>query len=386
MELFDVYPLMDLEPVTARGCTVTGHDGRTYLDLYGGHAVISVGHSHPHYLDRMRQQMGRIGFYSNAVRNPLQVELAALLGRSSGYGHYHLFLCNSGAEANENALKLASFHNGRAKVLAFSGSFHGRTSAAVACTHDATIQAPLNSGHQVVFAPLNDLVAAERAVDMDTAAVIVEGIQGVGGVHEPSFEFLHHLRALCDRTGALLVMDEVQSGYGRTGHLFAHQHSGVRPDLITVAKGMGNGFPIGGVLVHPSIKARYGLLGTTFGGSHLACAAALAVLEIIQAEDLVARAAEVGKHVLAALQAHATAISPRGRGLMLAFDVPGTSSAPLRQHLLTHERLLVGSAKPASTVRLLPPLVITQTEAQQALGALQRTLRLFVEPQDVMVQ
>ncbi|MFT3885060.1 MAG: aspartate aminotransferase family protein [Flavobacteriales bacterium] len=379
MELFDVYPLMDLEPVTAKGVRVQATDGRTYLDLYGGHAVISVGHAHPHYVERLTSQAKRIGFYSNAVRNPLQVELAHLLGEVSGLGEYALFLCNSGAEANENALKLASFHTGRKRIVAFTGAFHGRTSAAVAATDDPSIIAPVNSGHEVVFVPLNDAAAAEQAITTDTAAVIVEGIQGVGGVQIPTDEFLRALRALCDRSGALLILDEVQSGYGRSGDFFAFQRSGVQPDLITVAKGMGNGFPIGGVLVHSRIEAKHGLLGTTFGGNHLACAAAIAVLEIIREEALLANTRRVGDHLLHALAALPGVTDLRGRGLMIGLDLHGPSAA-VRNTLLKEHRLLVGSAKDKRTIRLLPPLTLTMADADEALAAFGAVLRSIPDP------
>lgn len=379
MELFDVYPLMDLEPVSASGVRVAATDGRTYLDLYGGHAVISVGHAHPHYVDRLTTQAKRIGFYSNAVRNPLQVELARLLGEVSGYAGYSLFLCNSGAEANENALKLASFHTGRKRVVAFQGAFHGRTSAAVAATDDPTIVAPINGGHEVVFLPLDDEAAAERAITADTCAVIIEGIQGVGGVHEPAPAFLRTLRDLCDRTGAVLVLDEVQSGYGRSGDFFAHQRSGIMPDLITVAKGMGNGFPIGGVLVHPTFQATHGLLGTTFGGNHLACAAAIAVLEIIRDGQLLANARTVGEHLRTGLATIPGIIDLRGRGLMLGIDLEGPSG-PVRQALLREHRLLVGSAKDKRTIRLLPPLTLSTAEATEAVAAFEAVLRSIPTP------
>jgi len=377
MELFDVYPLMDLEPVEAAGAWVTATDGHRYLDLYGGHAVISVGHSHPHYVERIAHQLRRIGFYSNAVRNPLQVELAQLLGEVSGCDAYRLFLCNSGAEANENALKLAAFHTGRKRIVAFSGAFHGRTSAAVAATDDPTIVAPVNAGHHVVFVPLNDADAAEAAIDHDTAAVIIEGIQGVGGVHAPTAEFLQHLRRCCDSAGAMLVLDEVQSGYGRSGDFFAFQHSGIEPDLITIAKGMGNGFPVGGVLVHPRIHARHGMLGTTFGGSHLACAAAIAVLEVIREEQLMARAERIGQRLHEGLHTLPGIRQLRGRGLMIGLDLPGPS-APARHALLHEERVIVGSAKDKRTVRLLPPLCLTEAEADQALHAFRSVLHRYI--------
>jgi len=373
MKPFDVYPLLDITPVSARGTRVVMADGQEYLDLYGGHAVISVGHSHPGYVQRVTEQLGRIGFYSNAVQNPLQVELAKLLGEVSGCAGYDLFLCNSGAEANENALKLASFHNGRKRIVAFQGAFHGRTSAAVAATDDPAIIAPVNAGHEVVFIPLNDADAAEKAITGETCAVIIEGIQGVGGVHGPSDDSLRHLRELCDRSGAVLILDEVQSGYGRSGDFFAFQRSGIAPDLITVAKGMGNGFPIGGVLVHPRFEAKHGMLGTTFGGSHLACAAAIAVLEILRDERLLRNATEVGAHLLDGLRGLPRMREVRGRGLMIGVELDGPS-APVRNALLREHHLMTGSAKDKNTVRLLPPLTLTMEEAERTLVAFRGVL------------
>ena len=287
MNLFEVYKLWDIEPVRGLDTKLWDKDGIEYTDMYGGHAVISVGHCHPHYVSMLTNQLGKLGFYSNAVQNSLQKELAEKLGKVCGYEDYSLFLCNSGAEANENALKTASFHTGKSKVLAFRKAFHGRTSGAVAATDNPKIQSPFNRTGNVVFSELNDLEAAGKELSKgDFAAVIIEGIQGVAGIYEPSADFLHGLRSLCDKYGCLLVLDEIQSGYGRTGKFFAHQHHGVRADIITTAKGMANGFPIGGVLLSPSVKAEYGMLGTTFGGNHLACTAALAVLDIIENEQI----------------------------------------------------------------------------------------------------
>ncbi len=376
MNLFDVYSLFPIEPVRARGCRVWDRDGREYLDFYGGHAVISIGHGHPHYRRAIKEQIDRIGFYSNSVQNPLQQTLAEKLGQLSGYEDYQLFLCNSGAEANENALKLASFHTGRSRIVAFRGAFHGRTSAAVAMTDNPNIQAPVNRGHEVTFLPLNDAGAAEAALaDGDVCAVIIEGIQGVAGIIEPEADFLRRLRELCDRSGTLLILDEVQSGYGRTGDFFAHQRASVRPDLITVAKGMGNGFPIAGVLIHPAIKPKTGMLGTTFGGNHLAAAAGLAVLEVIERENLMKNAAEMGER----LQSELTGLHPairevRGRGLMLGvtFDQP---VADLRKRLLHDFAVFTGAAADKHVLRLLPPLCVSPKDIDPFLEAFNRLLR-----------
>ena len=297
MTLFEVYKTWDIEPVRGLGTTLWDSEGNSYTDLYGGHAVISIGHSHPHYIKMLTEQLGRLGFYSNAVQNSLQKDLASRLGRASGYDDYRLFLCNSGAEANENAMKLASFATGKARILAFRRSFHGRTAGAVAATDNPAIRAPFNSAANVGFVELGDTEAVERELaGGEYAGVIIEGIQGVAGIYEPSDDFLRELRRLCDRYGAALILDEIQSGYGRSGLFFAHQRSGIRADLVTTAKGMANGFPIGGVLISPDFKASYGLLGTTFGGNHLACTAALAVLDVIENEHLVENAARVGEH------------------------------------------------------------------------------------------
>ena len=297
MNLFDVYPLFDINPVKAQGSWLWDDKGEKYLDLYGGHAVISIGHSHPHYVERITDQIRKIGFYSNSVQNPLQREFATKLGEISGYPDYQLFLCNSGAEANENALKVASFLTGRKKVIAFKKAFHGRTSGAVAATDNPKIVAPFNAGHDIVFVPLNDVAAFDAALNGDVAAVIIEGIQGVGGIQIPDDDFLRHLEVRCRENKTLLILDEIQSGYGRTGRFFAHQYVGIRPDLITTAKGMGNGFPIGGLLLHPDIKPWSGMLGTTFGGNYLASVAGLAVLEVMEKEYLVDNAAAVGEDI-----------------------------------------------------------------------------------------
>ena len=302
MELFDVYSLFDVTPVRAQGCTVWDDKGQEYLDLYGGHAVISVGHTHPHYVAALKAQLDKLGFYSNSVRNPLQEALAQRIGTVSGYGDYSLFLNNSGAESNENAAKLASFHTGKDRIIAFRKSFHGRTSGAVAMTDNPAIVSPFNAQHKVTFCELGDAAAVEAELARgDVAGVIVEGIQGCGGIHVPSQEFLQDLSRMCKRHGAVLILDEVQSGYGRTGKFFAHQWTGVRPDIITMGKGIANGFPCGGILIAPQFQARKGMLGTTFGGNYLACAAALAVLDIIEQEDLMANALSVGEHIMASL-------------------------------------------------------------------------------------
>ena len=369
MNLFDVYPLYPIEPVKGKGAYVYDKEGREYLDLYGGHAVISIGHAHPHYVKAVSEQVARLGFYSNSVENSLQSRLAELLGKASGYTDYSLFLCNSGAEANENALKLASFHTGKNKVLAFGKAFHGRTSGAVAATDNPKIVAPFNRTENVVFAPLNDIEAVERELSKgDFAAVIIEGIQGVAGIRMVEDDFLRSLREVTKRHSVLLILDEIQSGYGRTGRFFAHQYSGICPDIITTAKGMGNGFPIGGVLISPEIKPWHGMLGTTFGGNHLACAAAIAVLEVMEAEHLVENAATVGEYLLAELQKISAAKDVRGRGLMIGFDVEG-SGAEMRRRLLFEKGIFTGGAG-ASTVRLLPSLAITRDHADKFLNAL----------------
>ena len=368
MTLFNVYSLYPVEPVRGKGCFVYNAAGTEYLDLYGGHAVISIGHAQPDYVKAISEQAARLGFYSNSVENSLQTSLAEKLGRASGYGDYSLFLCNSGAEANENALKLASFQTGRAKVLAFSKAFHGRTSGAVAATDNPSIRSPFNGTPNVEFTPLNDLEAARaKLATREFAAVIIEGIQGVSGIHCPTDEFLRGLRAAATETGTQLVLDEIQSGYGRTGRFFAHQAAGIRPDLITTAKGMANGFPIGGVLIAPHFEARPGLLGTTFGGSHLACAAAIAVLEVIERDALVENAAEIGDYLLAELHKIGGLKEVRGRGLMIGIEIDG-SGPELRKKLLFDKHIFTGGAG-ASTVRLLPALCLTKEMADRFLTA-----------------
>lgn len=374
MTLFNVYSLYPVEPVRGKGCFVYNAAGTEYLDLYGGHAVISIGHAQPDYVKAISEQAARLGFYSNSVENSLQTALAEKLGRASGYGDYSLFLCNSGAEANENALKLASFQTGRAKVLAFSKAFHGRTSGAVAATDNPSIRSPFNGTPNVEFTPLNDLEAARaKLATREFAAVIIEGIQGVSGIHCPTDEFLRGLRAAATETSTQLVLDEIQSGYGRTGRFFAHQHAGIRPDLITTAKGMGNGFPIGGVLIAPHFEARPGLLGTTFGGSHLACAAAIAVLDVMEREKLVENAADTGEYLLGELRKADGPKEIRGRGLMIGIEIDG-SGAEFRKKLLFGKHVFTGGAG-ASTVRLLPALCLTRELADRFLDAFDATLR-----------
>uniref|UniRef100_UPI004056385A aspartate aminotransferase family protein n=1 Tax=Alistipes sp. TaxID=1872444 RepID=UPI004056385A len=374
MKLFDVYSLYDIEPVCGRGNYVYTADGTEYLDLYGGHAVISVGHAHPHYVDAVVQQVSQLGFYSNSVENSLQVRFAEMLGKASGYEDYSLFLCNSGAEANENAIKLASFHSGKSKVLAFSKAFHGRTSGAVAATDNPKIVAPFNRTENVEFVPLNDIEAVgAKLATGEFCAVLIEGIQGVAGIHCPTDEFLQQLREITTRYGVSLIIDEIQSGYGRTGDFFAHQHAGIRPDIITSAKGIANGFPMGAVLIAPHFEASKGMLGTTFGGNHLACAAAIAVLEIFERENLVANAREVGDYLLSELRKIPQLKEVRGRGLMIGMEIEGSASE-MRLRLLKEHHIFTGGAG-ATTVRLLPALSITRREADRFLAALKEQLK-----------
>ncbi len=368
MQLFDVYPLYDIEPVQAREVYLWDKNGVQYLDFYGGHAVISIGHGHPHYVRRLTEQLDHLGFYSNSVHIPLQKELAAKLGELSGCDDYQLFLCNSGAEANENALKLASFHNGRKLVLAFAGAFHGRTSAAVAATDNPKIRAPLNENHEVIFLPLNDETALQHAFQRDNiCAVIIEGIQGIAGIRLPEPKFLQKLQTLCAQSGALLILDEVQSGYGRSGKFFAHQFAGIRPDLITTAKGMGNGFPVAGLLISPKFKASHGLLGTTFGGNHLACAAAVAVLEVMAQEKLIDNSAKLGNYLLSELRRITKGVKEvRGRGLMIGIELEFGSDA-IRKKMLFEHRIFTGSSHAPNTIRLLPPLTLKPEHADRFL-------------------
>lgn len=374
MNLFDVYSLYDIEPVAGRGCEVFTADGTPYLDLYGGHAVISIGHAHPLYVQAIAEQVSKLGFYSNSVQNSLQTALAERLGRLSGYDDYALFLCNSGAEANENAMKLASFTTGRSKILALSGAFHGRTAGAVAATDNPNIRAPFNRTENVVFTPINDIEAARALLESgEFAAVIVEGIQGVSGIHEPSEEFVKALMTACKASGTLFIADEIQSGYGRTGRFFAHQHWGIRPDIITCAKGIANGFPAAAVLISPEIPARKGMLGTTFGGNHLACAAAIAVLDVMEQEKLMDNAAAVGQYLIDELSKLPQVTDVRGRGLMIGFEVEGVSGSELRRRLLFDHHVFTGGAGQA-TVRLLPPLSLSMEQAQHFITELKKTL------------
>ncbi len=373
MKTFDVYPLTKITPVKAQGSWLWDNKNEKYLDLYGGHAVISIGHSHPYYVEKITDQLNKIAFYSNSVINPLQEELAYKLGELSGYSNYNLFLCNSGAEANENALKLASFKNGRKKIIAFDKSFHGRTSLAVAATYDTSIQAEVNKTHEIIFLPLNDHEAILNSIDSTISAVIIEGIQGVAGIHTPTIEFLNLIRKKCDDTGAVMILDEVQSGYGRSGKFFAHQHAQVKPDLITTAKGMGNGFPVAGVLISEDFKAKYGMLGTTFGGNHLACAAAIAVLDVIKNEGLIDHAATIGDKWINDLKQIEGIKEVRGQGLMIGieFDFP---IAELKTALTNEHHLLVGTASNKNVIRLLPTLNVNQNDIDLFNSALSNVL------------
>ena len=373
MELFDVYSLFNVTPVRAKGCRVWDDKGQEYLDLYGGHAVISVGHCHPHYNEVLTDQLGKIGFYSNSVRNPLQEELARRIGIASGYEDYSLFLDNSGAESNENAAKLASFHTGRDRIVAFKRSFHGRTSGAVAMTDNPSIVSPFNAHHKVTFCELNDAAAVEAELAKgDVAGVIVEGIQGCGGIHVPAPGFLPELDRLCKKYGSVLILDEVQSGYGRTGKFFAHQWAGIRPGIITMGKGIANGFPCGGILIAPEFQARKGMLGTTFGGNYLACAGAIAVLDIIEREHLVENALAVGEYIKENIPASPRIKEVRGKGLMLGIEF-NEPVAPLRQALLYDKHIFTGVAG-QNMIRLLAPLCLTKAEADAFLTAFKEVL------------
>lgn len=365
MNLFDVYSLYDIEPVSGSGCHVFTADGTDYLDLYGGHAVISIGHAHPRYVKAVSDQVARLGFYSNSVINSLQERLADILGSLCGYPDYQLFLCNSGAEANENAFKLASFATGRPKLLAFSKAFHGRTSGAVAATDNPKIQAPFNATDNVTFVPFGDIEAVRRELASgEYCGVIIEGIQGVAGIKVPDDQFLRDLREATKATGTLLILDEIQSGMGRTGKFFAHQNSGIRPDIITMAKGIANGFPMGAILISPSIEATKGMLGTTFGGNHLACAAAIATLSVVADENLIANAASVGSYLLRQLSEMDGLTDVRGRGLMIGIDLP--EGAAKRKRLLFDHHIFTGGAGP-DTIRLLPALCLSLDEADRFL-------------------
>lgn len=384
MNLFDVYPLNDITITKAQGSYVWDEHGVQYLDMYGGHAVISIGHSHPHWVRRIEEQLHKIAFYSNSVKIPIQQELADKLAKVSGKQDYQLFLCNSGAEANENALKLASFHNGRKKVIAFSKSFHGRTSLAVAVTDNPKIVAPVNETENVVFLPFNDEAALEecfRQQGKEISAVIVEGIQGVGGIRLAEASFLQKIRQLCDQHRAVYIADSVQCGYGRTGQFFSHDHAGVNADIYTMAKGMGNGFPVAGILIAPFFEPKHGMLGTTFGGNHLACAAALAVLEVMEEENLVEQAKQRGMYLLNRLKKIDGIQNIRGRGLMIGFDVPETLK-DLRHNLLFRQNIFTGESKP-NVIRLLPSLAITRKQVDEFLELLQEEIREMLNAEKV---
>jgi acetylornithine/N-succinyldiaminopimelate aminotransferase len=361
MKTFDVYSIFDIEITKASGSQLWDSKGNNYLDLYGGHAVISIGHSHPHYVSSITNQLQQIGFYSNSVYIKLQNELAEKLGKLSGYEDYALFLCNSGAEANENAMKLASFHNQRKKIIAFTKAFHGRTSLAVSATDNPAIIAPVNQTDNIKFLPFNDLYCLEKEIDETVSAVIIEGMQGVGGVNVPTTEFLQKLESLCKQYGIILILDEIQSGYGRTGKFFAHQHANIKPQIISIAKGMGNGFPVGGVLISPEIAAKKEMLGTTFGGNHLACAAAKSVLDVIESENLIQNAAAMGDYLLKALHGEAKIKEVRGNGLMIGIELYEPCAA-IRNQLLQEHHIFTGSASNKNTLRILPSLAITKEE------------------------
>ena len=375
MNLFDVYPINDVTIVKAKGSYVWDDKGEQYLDLYGGHAVISIGHTHPHYVQRLTEQLNKVGFYSNSIKIPLQQELAEKLGRVSGKEDYQLFLCNSGAEANENALKLASFYNGRKKIVAFSKAFHGRTSLAVAATDNPNIVAPVNQTENVVFLPFNDEDALEKYFTENgnsVSSVIIEGIQGVGGIHVATESFLQKIRSLCDKYGAVFIADGIQCGYGRPGKFFSHDFAGVNADIYSMAKGMGNGFPVAGIIIAPHIRAKHFMLGTTFGGNHLACAAALAVLEVIENESLIENAATVGAYLMKELKDIPELQNVRGRGLMIGFDVPAELK-DLKKNLLWKHKIFTGEAKP-NVIRLLPSLALRKKDADQFLDSIREEI------------
>ncbi|NDV15105.1 aminotransferase class III-fold pyridoxal phosphate-dependent enzyme [Muricauda sp. TY007] len=375
MKLFDVYPLYDVTPVKAKGIEVWDDKGQKYLDFYGGHAVISIGHTHPHYVKRIKEQLDEMAFYSNSVQNPLQQQLAQKLGELSGCEDYDLFMCNSGAEANENALKMASFHTGKSKVIAFTNSFHGRTSAAVAATDNPSINAPINKQQEVTFLPLNDFDAFEKAIESDAhCAVIIEAIQGVGGLDEPTTEFFQFIANKCKEHHVVLIADEVQSGYGRSGKFFAFQHHGIEPDIISIAKGMGNGFPVGGILIHEKFKPSYGLLGTTFGGNHLACAASLAVLEVLESENLIENASELGAYFREKAAEIPEIKKVKGRGLMIGLELDFEVAA-LRKKMIVEQHMFTGSAKNKKLLRFLPALNITKEHIDLFFEALKKALQ-----------
>ena len=386
MKLFDVYPINDVTIVKAKGSYVWDENGEQYLDLYGGHAVISIGHTHPHWVKRIEEQLEKIAFYSNSIKIPLQQQLAEKLGRISGKDDYQLFLCNSGAEANENALKLASFHNGRRKIVAFSKAFHGRTSLAVSATDNKNYVAPVNETDNVIFLPFNDEQALEDCFEEngnEISSVIVEGIQGVGGINVADEDFLKKIRELCDKYKAVYIADSVQCGYGRSGKFFSHDFAGVNADIYSMAKGMGNGFPVAGIIIAPHIKPKHFQLGTTFGGNHLACAAALAVLEIIEEEKLMGNAVMVGKYLKDELENIPELKRVRGRGLMIGFDVP-EELKDLRKNLLWNQKIFTGDAKP-NTIRLLPSLALKKRDAEDFIEALKEEIQLLSSEQKVQV-
>jgi acetylornithine/N-succinyldiaminopimelate aminotransferase len=373
MKTFDVYPLFNIEPVKAEGIVLWDKEGNKYLDLYGGHAVISIGHTHPYYVKKITEQLNRIAFYSNSVIISQQNELAEKLGKLSGYEDYSLFLVNSGAEANENALKLASFHTNKKKVVAFSRGFHGRTSLAVAATDGASMQAPVNKIDNIIMLPFNDEASLEKNFNKEIGSVIIEGIQGVGGVQTPTNSFLKKIRTLCDKFNAVMILDEVQSGYGRSGKFFAHQHSGIKPDIITIAKGMGNGFPIAGVLISPKFKAVHGMLGTTFGGNHLACAAGIAVLDVIKNENLLENSTKMGQYMSDTIKKFSGVREVRGTGLMIGVELE-MPCAEIRTALLNEHRIFTGSSSDKNTIRILPALNIKKEEADLFLNAFKSVL------------
>ena len=386
MTLFDVYPVNDITIVKAKGSYVWDDKGEQYLDLYGGHAVISIGHTHPHWVKRIEEQLEKIAFYSNSVKIPLQKQLAEKLGKISGKEDYQLFLCNSGAEANENALKLASFHNGRKKIVAFSKSFHGRTSLAVAATDNKNYVAPVNETDNVIFLPFNDEDALEecfRKNGKEISSVIIEGIQGVGGINVADESFLKKIRSLCDEYGAVYIADSVQCGYGRSGKFFTHDFAGVNADIYTMAKGMGNGFPVAGIIIAPHIKPKHFQLGTTFGGNHLACTAALAVLEVIEEEKLMGNAVMVGKYLKNELENIPELKRVRGRGLMIGFDVP-EELKDLRKNLLWNQKIFTGESKP-NVIRLLPSLALKKRDAEDFIEALKEEIAMLSNEQSAEV-
>ena len=387
MKLFDVYPINEITITRAKGSYLWDDAGQQYLDMYGGHAVISIGHTHPHFVSRITNQLNQVAFYSNSIRIPLQQELADKLGKVSGKNDYQLFLCNSGAEANENAMKLASFHNGRKKIIAFSKSFHGRTSLAVAVTDNPVILAPVNQTDNVVFLPFNDETALTNyfaSQGNEVAAVIIEGIQGVGGIHIAELSFIQKIRSLCTEHNAIFIADSVQCGYGRTGLFFSHDHAGVQADIYSMAKGMGNGFPVAGILIAPFLKPKHGMLGTTFGGNHLACAAALAVLEVIEGEKLMENAKSTGEYLIRRLKEIKGLKNVRGKGLMIGFDVDGDLK-DLRKNLLNNQQVFTGESKP-NTIRLLPSLALRKKEAEEFLESLEEEINNMVSTPNLVNQ